>query len=77
MSVPSSGDVVCMGVDGLGCGCVVEDHHVDTGAQFRVYSDDNVCIIMLFLKPYVYTQIVLLISFIYGRGKTEIILDLR
>ncbi len=41
-SFNSSGDVVCNGIDGNGCGFVVEDHHIDTGAQFRKFADDGV-----------------------------------
>eukprot|EP01041_Mallomonas_annulata_P005903 gene5903-11915_t len=36
-----SGDIVCLGMDALGCGNIVQDHHVDTGAQFRNFEGEE------------------------------------
>ena len=42
MTDPKSGDVVCTGRDGLGCGNVVQDHSVDLGAAKRNFEGEEV-----------------------------------
>lgn len=41
ISDPHSGDTICGGQGGRGCGNVVQDHRVDEGSQFRVFADDE------------------------------------
>lgn len=39
--IPYTGDTVCLGKNGEGCGMVVQDHRVEEGAEFRRFSDDE------------------------------------
>ena len=39
---PHTGDTICLGVDNMGCGNVVQDHFVDEGQQYRKFADDTV-----------------------------------
>ena len=36
-----TGDTVCLGRGGRGCGNVVQDHRVEEGSQFRTFADDD------------------------------------
>lgn len=51
---PHTGDTICLGVDNMGCGNVVQDHFVDEGQQYRKFADDTVS--KLFLLIFVFFQ---------------------
>ena len=42
---PVSGDSICNGIDGKGCGMVMLDHSVDHGAEKRNFEGEEVCIL--------------------------------
>lgn len=44
MSDGLKGDIICMGVDGVGCGAIVQDHTVHQGAEKRNFEGEEVII---------------------------------